>query len=431
MMIIPALLLSTAITQTTPVIVAVHHEGKASEAAAVLLEHTMIGAISNLDDFVVVSKNQIWNPDQEAHLAGLTKEAILKQQEGRAAFEELEAELAIQAYQVAAETLLAQVDFVDRQAEALDAAAEYASVLQQLGEEDKAREIFRTILFVDSSYSGEDFKRLTDDDVGLLQDEEMALAFEVPGALMVTQGSAPVEVWIDGKMVGITPLTIDSLTPGLHFYALKRDGFQRRSGRFRLKSGEQKKIQGQLVRNEEHKTFTESLSKIDWQNKTNDAAVKSIGASLNGAPHLILLQVRTSEDGVAQIQALRWDATRGLLKRQIQYETSLEREELETTAAEIMASLFTTDQVGAPQEMWSAQAPQESEADAAPESGTSVWLWAGAGVAAGIGIGTLATVTGGMATYLVYTSAPTSSNNGQAAENESEDSAARFVVLGY
>lgn len=430
-MTVATILLSAFFASNTPVSVVVHHEGDGAEAPAVLFESVLRSAVSNRDGHVAVLKNDLWLPKQEEQLQALVDEAMKKQSEGRAAFEELEAELAIQAYKVAAETLLSQTDIPERQAQALEAAAEYASVLQQLGEEDKAREIFRSILFVNSSYSGDDFKRLTDDDVSLLQDEEMALAFDVPGALMVTQGASAVEVWIDGKMVGVTPLTIDSLTPGLHFYALKRDGFQRRSGRFRLKSGETKKIQGQLVRVEAHKTFSDTLPTIDWQTLGNGEPMRKLAASVSHVQELLLIKFVITEPGKAKVRALRWNSSRGFLQKTIDLETLTTIEDFEVAAVRIATELFPAQEAGQKPQLWSAHSSATVESEEPASSGSSVWLWAGAGVAAGLGLGTLATLTGGMATYVVYSSAPTSSNSGQESENRTEDPAARYVILGY
>jgi hypothetical protein len=54
-------------------------------------------------------------------------------------------------------------------------------------------------------------------------------------------------VFLDGRPVGTTPLTLRAVPPGDHQIAMERDGYQRWSASVKISSGEQSKIAGSLT----------------------------------------------------------------------------------------------------------------------------------------------------------------------------------------
>jgi tetratricopeptide (TPR) repeat protein len=433
MTMMPCLLMAPYLLAATPVVVGGMGKGEGGDAAAAYLEAAISSNLKPKPQIRLLQKNTIWSPAQTRHFEGLELEAEKNREAGQIAFEDLEAELAIEAYHKAVESLLSQIDILDSKDVALKTAAEYAKVLHQVGEEDKARDVFRTILFIDPGFSSDVFPGLSDDDVALLHDEEMTLAFETSGSLMITQGADPVEVWVDGVMIGVTPMTLTSLAPGLHYYALRRDGYQRRSGRFRLTGGQTKKIQGQLVQLEAMSTYRQAAEKVS--SNIDAAAVKNLKsamgeliAQLPGVEEMVYFRLEVSEDQVAKVTAIRWDCHRGVLLAEIGLLTSLDKDGLDAAAEDLVASLYTEGVAVAAAPTPADQIESEEEP---PGAIPSTWLWAGAGLAAGIGIGALAALSGGMATYVVVSAVPSSTEESQVEESSGEDPSVRYIVLGY
>ena len=72
-----------------------------------------------------------------------------------------------------------------------------------------------------------------------LHAETRSLSFELsaPARLIVTSTPAEAQVLVDGKAVGVTPLTVDKLKPGEHGIDISRAGFRSVSKTISLASG--------------------------------------------------------------------------------------------------------------------------------------------------------------------------------------------------
>ena len=69
-----------------------------------------------------------------------------------------------------------------------------------------------------------------------------------PGALVIESRPTGAAVYIDGRMVGVTPVTIESVGAGDHSIGLAADGYQRWVGSVRVSTGERARVTASLER---------------------------------------------------------------------------------------------------------------------------------------------------------------------------------------
>jgi hypothetical protein len=67
-----------------------------------------------------------------------------------------------------------------------------------------------------------------------------------PGGLTVESRPEGASVFVDGKMVGTTPLTIDSVAAGEHSVGLAREGYSRWASSVRVTTGERARVTASL-----------------------------------------------------------------------------------------------------------------------------------------------------------------------------------------
>jgi hypothetical protein len=68
------------------------------------------------------------------------------------------------------------------------------------------------------------------------------------GGLAVDSRPAGAKVFMDGKLVGTTPMTLPSVPAGSHAIRLERDGYQRWSSSVRVVASEQNRVTASLER---------------------------------------------------------------------------------------------------------------------------------------------------------------------------------------
>jgi hypothetical protein len=75
-----------------------------------------------------------------------------------------------------------------------------------------------------------------------------ASANQFVGALVVDSRPAGASVFLDGKPVGTTPLSLNSVNAGSHAIRIERDGYRRWTSAVRVVAGEQNRVTASLER---------------------------------------------------------------------------------------------------------------------------------------------------------------------------------------
>jgi len=69
-----------------------------------------------------------------------------------------------------------------------------------------------------------------------------------PGGLMVESRPTGASVFVDGRLIGTTPVAIESVSAGDHSIGLESAGYQRWVGSVRVATGERARITASLER---------------------------------------------------------------------------------------------------------------------------------------------------------------------------------------
>jgi serine/threonine-protein kinase len=75
-----------------------------------------------------------------------------------------------------------------------------------------------------------------------------ASAGRTAGALVVDSRPTAAKVFVDGKLVGTTPLQVDSVDPGTHVVRMEREGYGPWSTSVRVAPGERSRVSASLER---------------------------------------------------------------------------------------------------------------------------------------------------------------------------------------
>jgi hypothetical protein len=75
-----------------------------------------------------------------------------------------------------------------------------------------------------------------------------ATASRLPGALEVDSRPAGAKVYLDGKLIGSTPLSLPAVPSGEHAVRLEHDGYQRWSSSVRVVANERNRVTASLER---------------------------------------------------------------------------------------------------------------------------------------------------------------------------------------
>src|SRR5207244_7409381 len=69
-----------------------------------------------------------------------------------------------------------------------------------------------------------------------------------PGSLVVDSRPAGANVFVDGRLIGTTPLVMETMSVGDHAIRLDREGYQRWATSVRIVSGERSRVAASLER---------------------------------------------------------------------------------------------------------------------------------------------------------------------------------------
>jgi hypothetical protein len=73
-------------------------------------------------------------------------------------------------------------------------------------------------------------------------------AAQGPGELFVDSRPGGAKVYLDGKMIGTTPMTMSSVAPGEHSVRLEHEGYRQWTSSVRIAAGQKSRVTGSLER---------------------------------------------------------------------------------------------------------------------------------------------------------------------------------------
>jgi hypothetical protein len=395
-----------------------------ADGVAAALETPVKAAIAQRPALRLVTREMLSGKPAAPPLDDQIARASLLLTEGREAFMMLEAERAIEALTQGTDMMLERIDELEDKSEAVRALALLGSSLNQAGELRKARRVFRTLLFIEPGFRPDESDDLTESDVKMVQDIEEKLAFDPTGSVTVSAEGPGASVYVDGRLVGVTPLQLPAVAPGRHVIAYRRDGHQRVARRFVVRSKKTTHLKVTLPPLPNQDVVTAAALAVDLDNATFTDAVAELSRATGNPDELVLVRVDEAPKGAVKVRMGRFVPALSANLGQRGELTRPEPEHIDPLATQMLDELFAIK--------------RPTVADTIPEEsdeGLPGWAWgaAGAGAATVAAVVVTGVVVGGTAAYLSTaenptdtggTSAPTSSTGRQRAVE-------RFVVVGY
>jgi hypothetical protein len=212
---------------------------------------------------------------------------------GRQAYAELETELAVEALSRAMKGYLEHFDSLADPAPLHETIALLASVKNQSGEEAAALEDFRLLATLAPTYVLDE-QRFPPNDRKVLSDLQEELAFSGPSPVKVTARGGPGLVWLDGRFMGVTPLSLKDVEPGAHTWLVRRSGRNPASGRVVL-SGKSAKVQAAL--SPVAAGWKSALDELVVERTNLHPSVQAIASAASYKDELIAVTVEDSSSG--------------------------------------------------------------------------------------------------------------------------------------
>jgi len=159
---------------------------------------------------------------------------------GKKLLDEGEAEDAVGKFMAAVDLLEKRIDVLYDYT-VLAKALFYAGAAWKLLDEDtKAQDLFRKVLVIDADYRPD--KDTDEDTVDFFEKIKSRMMLQPLGDLKVSSEPSGATVYVDGRIVGMTPMTVEGLTVGKHYWRIHKSGYRDVGGVVTVRDGGVEKI---------------------------------------------------------------------------------------------------------------------------------------------------------------------------------------------
>ncbi|HOW52166.1 MAG TPA: PEGA domain-containing protein [bacterium] len=174
-----------------------------------------------------------------------TEKAEKYLEEGKKFNEDADAEAAVGKFNAALDRLEKRIDVMHDYTLLTKVLFQVGATLTLLEEEDKAKEAFTKLLSVNPDYEAEEG---TDDDtIDVFDKIKSNMMMQPLGDIKVTTEPAGATVYVDGKIVGMTPAKIEGMTAGKHYWRVHKNGYRDMGGITTVRDGLEAKIDETLT----------------------------------------------------------------------------------------------------------------------------------------------------------------------------------------
>jgi len=178
-------------------------------------------------------------------LSGDSEKAEKYLEEGRKFLEDADAEQAIGKFNAALDLLEKRIDVLYDYTLLQKVLFQVGASWKLLEEETKAKESFMKLLAVNPDYEAEEG---TDEDTTDFFDKIKSNMMMQPlGDIKVTTEPSGATVYVDGKIVGMTPARIEGMTAGKHYWRVHKNGYRDAGGVTTVRDGLEAKVDETLA----------------------------------------------------------------------------------------------------------------------------------------------------------------------------------------
>ncbi len=160
--------------------------------------------------------------------------------EGKKLLDDGEAEEAIGKFNAAVDLLEKRIDVLYDYTLLVKALFYTGATWKLLEEDDKASGFFKKVLVLNPDYEPD--KETDEDTVDFFDKLKSKMMMQPLGDLKVTSDPVGATIYIDGRIVGVTPMTIEGLVSGKHYWRIHKSGYRDVGGIVTVRDGAPEKI---------------------------------------------------------------------------------------------------------------------------------------------------------------------------------------------
>lgn len=280
-----------------PTAVYVRGEGEAAQGTAAIVEVLVEEALDEDPRYLPLRAADDGPGAVDPYLEVDRARAAARVAEARIAFFRLEPERASTALAEASDLYLRHLDMLPNLAEAAEAVALHGVVLNQAGDAEAASEQFRALLFFAPEFDPSGLDAVGPEEQALLEAVRSDLESEAWGRLVVTWAKPGAQVWLDGRLIGSTPLEVP-VPPGRHVFAMRRHGFEREAGVFTMAPGGEVTITRSLHPRPSRVAENEALDRLEAKKPSDFGAVLPLLERAEEAREMVFVHLESREDGL-------------------------------------------------------------------------------------------------------------------------------------
>ncbi|MFH1810146.1 MAG: PEGA domain-containing protein [Pseudomonadota bacterium] len=260
------------------------------------MEHVLKQAMLGRPDVDVLDLRRALEPNSGADARRLVADAEARLAAGKSAYENLEADQAVEQLTQACERFETGYAAVQTPDKMVEAHVFLASVLLQTGSLDKARIHYRTALYLDPKLDL-DPNRFAPEDIEALEIVRREIIQEETGSADITSAPVSARVYIDGVYRGTTPVKVTDLPRGYHYLLVERDGYERIAGVVEITPRRSQNFEQNLIALRRFADLQRSLASVNPDANDLGGTVETLRNVLPG-DGFVLLTARMRADGV-------------------------------------------------------------------------------------------------------------------------------------
>lgn len=260
------------------------------------LEHVLKQAMLGRPEIDVLDLRRALEPSSGADARRMVADAEARLTAGKLAYENLEADQAIEQLQLACERFETGYAAVQTPDKMVEAHVFLASVLLQTGSAEKAKPHYRTALFLDPKLDL-DPNRFAPEDIEALESARREIIQEETGSADITSAPVSARVYIDGVYRGTTPVKVTDLPRGNHYLLVERDGYERIAGVIDIAPRRSQNLEQNLISLRRFADLQRALASVNPDATDLGGVVGNLREVLPG-DGFVLLTARMREDGV-------------------------------------------------------------------------------------------------------------------------------------
>jgi len=261
-----------------------------------------------------------------------------------------------------------------------------AASFVQDDDEDEAIQVFSRLLQNNPKATIDD-KPFSKDVLEIFEETQDELEDADTSSVAVTSKPEKASVFVDGNFRGLTPITIDNLAVGTHYFKVEKSAHKSFQMQLRLFKGVEKKLPVTLSQVNKYYDFQGELRNIQskYQHRYMWGAVQELSDSL-GSEYMYFCRVSEASN-VVTLEAYYYDTDEEIYKTD-SYDINLAKEDLETGVLTFLQVMFSNYI----EEEDTYVPPEQAQEPAAVVAGGTAfyqtwWFWTIIGVAVVGGVG--------------------------------------------